>query len=66
MDKNFGENNSKKLYREWINNSLNKKIADDIVVYIYDYKIIGFLTYKASNEIATVGMIAVDKEHQGK
>lgn len=66
LDKNFGENNFKKLYQEWINNSLNKKIADDILVYIYNDKIIGFVTYKVSNEIATVGLIAVDEEHQGK
>lgn len=66
LDKNFGLNNFKKLYQEWIDNSLNKKIADDILIYVYDDKIIGFITYKVSNELATVGLIAVDKAHQGK
>lgn len=66
LDKNFGLNNFQKLYQEWINNSINKKIADDVLVYIYNDKIIGFITYKVNNKLANIGLIAVDKEHQGK
>lgn len=62
----FGIENFKKLYREWIDNSINKKFADDILIYKIDDEILGFVTYKIFNNYAQIGLIAVDNRHQGK
>ena len=66
LDKNFGRNNFEELYRKWIDNSLNKKFADDVLVYQEDNQILGFVTYKTYKDEATVGLIAVNSISQGK
>jgi ribosomal protein S18 acetylase RimI-like enzyme len=65
LDERFGTDNFKKLYRTWIDNSLNKLFADDIVLYIENDIISGLVTYKINNDVATIGLIAVDPIKQG-
>lgn len=61
LDDNIGEYNFIKLYHTWVDNSLNKKIADDILIYQEDNRILGFVTLRYSLNKATIGLIAVDK-----
>lgn len=66
LDKKFTEAKFKELYRLWIDNSLNKKFADDVLVYRENNTVLGMVTYKQIEEKATVGLIAVGPEVQGK
>ncbi len=66
LDNNFRKEKFKELYKKWVDNSISKLFADDLFVYQEDNKTIGFVTYKVKNEIATVGLIAVSPNQQGK
>lgn len=66
LDNRFDKSIFKNLYRAWIDNSINKKFADDILVYFEENQIKGFLSYKTIDSIASVGLIAVDANCQGK
>lgn len=66
LDERIGIENFKRLYRTWVDNSLNRQFADDVLAYIENDKIIGFITYKKSSYFAVVGLIAVSQGHQGK
>ena len=66
LDKNFGEENFKKLYREWVVNSLNKKFAIKIFYIEEDNQPIGFVTLQQSGNIGKIGLIATSPEQQGK
>ena len=65
-DSLFGEINFKKLYKEWVDNSITKKFADDILLFVIKGKAVGFVTYKKHEDYGQIGLIAVEKEHQGK
>lgn len=65
-DKNFGTEKFKELYKIWIDNSISKTFADDVFVYKTNEETAGLLTYKIADDEATVGLIAVSKQHQGK
>lgn len=66
LDKNFGKEKFKELYRLWIDNSISKAFADDVLLYKNNQEIAGLLTYKTTDDKAIVGLIAVSNEHQGK
>ena len=66
LDPKFGEENFKKLYRTWVDNSVNKKFAKKIFYTIHDHKISGFVTLQTQAEYASVGLIAVDPTFQGQ
>lgn len=66
LDTKFDENHFKKLYQTWIDNSINKKFADGVLVYFEENILKGFVTYKTNNVTASVGLIAVDNNYQGK
>jgi dTDP-4-amino-4,6-dideoxy-D-galactose acyltransferase len=66
LDNKFNENLFKNLYQTWIDNSINKKFADDILVYFEENKLKGFVSYKINNDNASVGLIAVNSDYQGK
>ncbi|MFY0483718.1 GNAT family N-acetyltransferase [Flavobacterium sp. PLA-1-15] len=66
LDTKFTEEHFKKLYQTWIDNSVNKKFADDVLVYFDENQLKGFVTYKVNNTTASVGLIAVDSQFQGK
>lgn len=66
LDPNFRQSDFEKLYKIWIDNSFNKKFADDVLVYKDQNIIKGFVSYRISEEFATIGLIAICPEHQGK
>lgn len=52
-----------KMYEKWIENSLNKSVADIVLVYEEDQKILGFITIQKNGHIPLMG---VDKNSRGK
>ena len=66
LDPNFEQSEFEALYKMWVNHSLNKKYADAVLVYKEQNKILGFVTYKILENIATIGLIAVCPKQQGK
>ena len=66
LDKNFSEIDFRKLYKKWVDNSLNLEIADEVLVYKISDIIQGFITYKIYNDGAQIGLIGVSKTQQGK
>ena len=65
-DKNFTAEQFENLYKKWIDNSLDFNFAEDVLVYLVDDKIAGFVTYKINNEQGVIGLIAVLPNQQGK
>jgi dTDP-4-amino-4,6-dideoxy-D-galactose acyltransferase len=64
-DKKIGEDSFQKLYREWVNNSINQQIADYVLVYEKDKKNFGMVTLKLNTDTSVIGLIAVDNAAQG-
>jgi len=66
IDREFKNNEFERLYLAWIENSVNKKIADHTFVYKEDGRELGFVTLKIKNNIGQIGLIAVDETSRGK
>lgn len=66
IDPGFKNNEFEKLYIAWIENSVNKKIADHTFVYKEDGIMLGFVTLKVRDSIGQIGLIAVDEGSRGK
>jgi len=65
-DQNISESKCDELFKIWIINSVNKKIADEVYVYREDDKIVGFLTLKTVDDIGYAPLLAVDRNYEGK
>lgn len=66
LDPNFENDKFQELYKSWIDNSISNIFADDLLVYLEKNEIHGFITYKKENDIATIGLVAVSQNCQGK
>lgn len=66
LDRKFGTEKFKELYKLWIDNSISKNFADDVLLYKHKGETVGLLTYKTNEKEAFVGLISVSTEHQGK
>ena len=65
-DNNFKNNEYQNLYQQWINNSVNGKLAIDVIVSLIKNKIIGLLTLNKKNEsTADIGLLAVNDNYRG-
>jgi dTDP-4-amino-4,6-dideoxy-D-galactose acyltransferase len=56
----------KAVYEKWLENSINRTIAKEVLVIEENHKIIGFVTLGEKNGRGDIGLIAVDKNHRGK
>ncbi len=66
LDTNFEISAFENLYKTWLDNSINKKIADDVLVWCSEKnEMLGFITYKIKNSILKIGLLAVDKNARG-
>ena len=65
-DKFIKENKFKDLYKQWIINSVNKKIAEEVLVYKSNQQILGLVTLGKKDERADIGIISVDSQSRGK
>lgn len=66
IDSNFGNSKFKKLYKEWVDKSIDSTIADGVIVSKINEHIVGFITYKVEEGIITIGLIAINKDYRGK
>lgn len=66
LDSNFNKESFKKLYRIWVDNSLNKKFADKLFYTLQENTVTGFVTLKKEGITAKIGLIAVHPNFQGK
>ncbi len=68
LDKNFKNNEFEKLYISWIEQSINRKIAFEILVATNKNKtILGFITLRKKNEnTVEIGLVAVSEASRGK
>lgn len=66
IDKNIPVNKFEELYKLWIINSLNKSMADDVLIYKAENKIVGLITVYQKNKVGNIGLIGVDADYRGK
>lgn len=66
IDPQIGRANFEEMYKTWIVNSVNKKIALEVLVSINQNTIAGFVTLGEKNARADIGIIAVDANFRGK
>jgi ribosomal protein S18 acetylase RimI-like enzyme len=65
-DKNFPENDFKRLYTQWVINSLNGRFADYTLVHRDNQGTGGFATLKTEGDVARIGLISVDTGRQNQ
>jgi dTDP-4-amino-4,6-dideoxy-D-galactose acyltransferase len=66
LDTHFEHEDFKRLYEQWIINSLNKKFADKVFYLKKDDNISGFVTIKKHNSTtASIGLVAISENMQG-
>lgn len=68
VDPNFRNNEYEKLYTEWIEKSVRKEIAKEVLIYREDNDSDekGLITLGQNNNIGSIGLLAVDNEERGK
>lgn len=66
LDTGFKNNEFEKLYREWIIQSVNHKIADEVLVYRISGINAGLITLRHFQDFSNIGLIAVNEEYRGK
>lgn len=66
LDEKFTIKKFKELYQKWVDNSISRSFADDVLIYSENNQIMGFVTYKISENFGTIGLIAVSPNFQGK
>lgn len=66
-DNKFKNNEFKILYKEWLDSSINKKLSFKVLIRQLEGKIAGFVSLnKKDNQIAEIGLIAVQQQFQGR
>ena len=66
IDKKIPRSKFEELYKEWIINSVNKKLAKEVFIYQENEIIAGFVTLGEKKSRAEIGIIAVDNNYRGK
>lgn len=68
LDKKLPEGSYEALYRRWIEQSVCKNLADDVLVYTDNSIECGMVTYRINKDdnTARIGLVAVDNVIQGK
>lgn len=54
------------MYRIWIRESINKNIADDVLVLCIDGQVAGMVTVLEKHGIGYIGLLSVDDRYRGK
>jgi dTDP-4-amino-4,6-dideoxy-D-galactose acyltransferase len=67
VDKHFTHNEYQKLYTTWIQLSVQRKIAFEVLQYIdINNKIAGVITLASKNNMGQIGLLAVDRAYRNK
>ncbi|QMU26808.1 GNAT family N-acetyltransferase [Adhaeribacter radiodurans] len=64
LDPNFKNQEFEKLYTAWLQNSINNKVAREVVVYRLEDVIIGFITLSEKNKTGQIGLFAVEEQNR--
>lgn len=65
-DPHISEDTFKRLYRIWIDNSINEGFADHVMACIEHEKAIGLITARKKYNELSIGLFATDHEYRGK
>lgn len=65
-DPHLTENQFKTIYKTWITNSVNRTIADDVLVISDNNKLLGMVTVGEKNHRGDIGLLAVSETARGK
>lgn len=65
-DVNFAPGQFEDLYKKWVENSVNRTIADEVFISMESGVITGFVTLKYNIHEGAIGLIAVDNRYRGK
>ena len=65
VDENIKNEKYHELYKQWIINSVNKKIAKEVLIYNQGSDIAGMITLGEKNNKGDIGIIAVNKDYRG-
>jgi len=66
IDKNIGKEKFEEMYRLWMINSLNYKIAKEVLTFIENDKLMGVITLMGERDEAYIGIIAVEHTFRGR
>lgn len=66
LDNRFPKGSYERLYRRWIEQSVNGNMADRVFVYRENNHIHGMLTLQWDDHKADIGLVAVDTDMQGR
>jgi len=66
LDKQLPEGSYERLYRRWIEQSTNGNMADKIFIHQSSGHIDGMVTIRIQDDVANIGLIAVDENTHGK
>lgn len=66
MDKKFNAGEFERLYLKWIENSVKRKIARDLLVYNVDGVEVGLVTLGIKNGRGDIGLLVVDGNYRGR
>lgn len=65
MDKEISQTQFEEVYRVWMTNSVNRQIADDVLVIKYQQHIAGMITLGEKQGRGDIGLLAVHPSYQG-
>jgi dTDP-4-amino-4,6-dideoxy-D-galactose acyltransferase len=66
VDSNFKNNEYERLYTEWIDKSVQREIAEEVLVYLENEDEKGLITLAIRGNTGSIGLLAVDNEERGK
>ena len=65
-DKRFEPDHYVNLYKKWIENSVNRSIADEVALWRENESVEGMITIGEKNGRADIGLVGVDQRARGK
>jgi len=66
VDKNIPRVKYESLYKKWIESSVNKQLADEVLVIRDSDKVVGMVTLGKKNGRGDIGLLAVDRNYRGR
>ncbi|MFN8207841.1 MAG: GNAT family N-acetyltransferase [Bacteroidales bacterium] len=66
IDPCFPSGSADRLYIKWMENSLNKQLANEVLVYRENQSILGMITLSLKQDTGIIGLLGVDTEQRGK
>jgi GNAT superfamily N-acetyltransferase len=64
-DERFNQYEFEILYKNWIDNTINKSFGDDLLLHVDSGELSGLITFSSKDETAKVGLVAVKATFQG-